>query len=170
MKKDVFENSGSITLTTDKVNGTVDLHVLVVEDDFGDFDDISRTIRKMSNFTAQVTCARTLEEARQAIREKQFDIALVDYCLGSESGARFLRDMGGRCGTTPAILLTGLLTKEPQEIAIEAGAIGCLNKDDLSPRLLESTIRCALYTHQLEKKIRNVIDQFAVGTPIVANA
>lgn len=169
MKKDHFEDSSHSEFRVQQPVDDIDhntphcshLNILLVEDSFADYDDICRIIRRMPHFTATIICARNLEEARQAISSQKFDIALVDYCLGAESGARFLHEIGGRGGAVASILLTGLMTKEPQEIAMQAGAVGCLSKDDLSPRLLETTIRYSLYTHMLEKKFRNVVERMS---------
>ena len=137
------------------------LSVLVVEDDFGDFDAVARALRKMDCFEARSVRAKTLEAARLAARETEFDVFLIDYNLGAESGARFLQEVGGRgCRSLP-ILLTGLLDREVHDIAMRAGAICCINKADLSPTLLETTIRYALYTHQRESEMAALLRSLA---------
>ena len=134
------------------------IKVLVVEDDFGDYDAVARALRKIVSFEAAATRAKTLEMARKLRAESQFDVYLIDYNLGAESGARFLQEIGGRSGHGVPILLTGLLDREVHEIALQAGAISCINKRDLSPTLLETTIRYALYTHRLEIRYAGLLE------------
>jgi DNA-binding NtrC family response regulator len=137
------------------------LRVLVVDDDFGDYDAVARCLRRMDNFQAQFTRAKTLEAARRLVADNVYDVYLIDYNLGAECGIRFLQEVGGRSGRTVAILLTGLLDRHVHENALRAGAISCINKSDLSPRLLETTIRYALYTHRIEAAVSKVLTALA---------
>lgn len=141
----------------------VSLSVLVVEDDFGDYDAVARALRKMDCYKASSVRAKTLEAARLAARETEFDVFLIDYNLGVESGARFLQEIGGRGSRSLPILLTGLLEREVHEIAMRAGAICCINKADLSPSLLETTIRYARYTHQRETEMAALLKSLAAS-------
>ena len=140
------------------------LSVLVVEDDFGDFDAVARALRKMQSFEARVTRAKTIEAARRVMADMRFDVFLIDYNLGNDSGARFLMEIGGRAGRGVPILLTGLLDSDVHEISLRAGAIMCISKGDLSPTLLETTIRCALYTHRLEAELAELLRSISLAT------
>ena len=135
------------------------LDVLVVDDDFGDYDAVARALRKVESFEISVTRAKTVEAARKLVQERSFDIYFIDYNLGAESGARIFQEIGGRSSRGAAILLTGLTNREVQEIALRAGAICCVNKSDISPTMLETTMRCAIYTHRLEAKLRSLLVQ-----------
>jgi DNA-binding NtrC family response regulator len=142
-----------------------ELKFLVVEDSFADFDDLRRALLKMESFKALVTRAKTLEEARLARTQQSFHVALIDYNLGVESGARFLQEMGGRFGSMAPILITGLPDPHIQDVALRAGAIGLINKADLTPTALETTIRSALYTHEAERKLRGIIARLTASEP-----
>jgi DNA-binding NtrC family response regulator len=150
-----MQSSGSSSIGLIELPNLV--RVLVVDDDFGDFDAVARALRKMDHLKAEFTRAKTLEAARRLISENTYDVYLIDYNLGAECGVRFLQEIGGRSGQAVAILLTGLLDRQVHDNALRAGAIGCINKSDLSPRLLETTIRYAMYTHRLEAGVSRVI-------------
>jgi DNA-binding NarL/FixJ family response regulator len=141
------------------------VNILVVEDDFGDYDAVARALRKMDHFEAKATRAKTLEAARRLIADTAYDVYLIDYNLGAESGARLLQELGGRSSRGVCILLTGLIDRDVHEIALRAGAIGCINKADLSPSLLETTIRYALYTHRLEAQISALLSASGTTQP-----
>jgi DNA-binding NtrC family response regulator len=137
------------------------LNVLVVEDDFGDYDAAARALRKMVQFEAHATRARSIEAARRAIADTAFDVYLVDMNLGVESGSRFLKESGGRNGHGVAIVLTGLLNEAAHDLALQSGAVACLSKQDLSPRLLETTIRSALHTKRVEAEYQRLVTEMS---------
>lgn len=139
------------------------LNILVLEDDFGDYDAAARALKKMYDYEARCTRAKTLESARLLIAQNTYDVYLIDYHLGTESGARFLQEIGGRSSHAVPILVTGRIEGEVQDSALVAGALSCINKSDLSPTVLESTIRSALYTHQIETEIVDLLSQLAVA-------
>lgn len=139
------------------------VRLLVIEDDFGDYDAVARALRKMTNLAATSTRAKTLEAARKLMSQHSYDVLLIDYNLGVECGARLLDEIGGRNGKAAPILLTGLLDGAIHETAIRAGAISCISKSDLSPTLLETTIRCAMYTHLLEREMSLLVQTLDTG-------
>jgi CheY-like chemotaxis protein len=149
--------TGFVALSLDAIELPSALRVLVVDDDFGDYDDIARSLRKMTHFKADFTRAKTLEAARRLMTESDYDVYLIDYNLGAECGARFVQEVGGRSGRGVPILLTGLMDRQVHDNALRAGAVSCINKSDLSPTLLETTIRYALYTHRIEAGISRLV-------------
>lgn len=144
----------------DNVDGLIEprtIAVLVIEDSDNDFRITSRTLQLMDTYRAEVRHAPDLVAARSLVQERQFDVILVDFCLGLDTGTRAIQELGGRIGSAALILLTGLPGQDIRQIALKAGAIHCLDKNQLNPALLETTIRSALHTHQLEAKLQDVI-------------
>lgn len=139
------------------------LRVLVIEDDFGDYDAVARALRKIGAFEAMPTRAKTLEAARKLMSEHAYDVLLVDYNLGVECGSRLLDEIGGRGSRAVPILLTGEADPRVHDLALSAGAICCINKRDLSPTLLEMTMRSALYTHRLEWEVMILVKALSAG-------
>lgn len=152
-------DSGALSIESIELPSS--LRVLVVDDDFGDYDAVARSLRKMDYFKAEFVRAKTLEAARRLMADTVFDVYLIDYNLGAECGARFVQEIGGRSGRGVAILLTGLIDRQVHDNALRAGAIGCINKADLSPRMLETTIRYALYTHRVEAGFSRLVTALA---------
>jgi len=140
------------------------LKVLVVEDDFGDFDAVSRALRKMQAFEVRVTRAKSTEAARRVMADIQFDVFLIDYNLGDETGLHLLKDLPSLGGSGVPILLTGLLDSNIHEISLQAGAAICICKDDLSSTLMETTLRSALYTRRLEMQLMQMLQ--AASSPL----
>ena len=136
------------------------IRVLVVEDDFGDYDAVARALKKMTSFDALVTRAKTLVAARKLMAEHDYDVLLLDFNLGPEFGTRLLEEIGGRGAKSVAILLTGLANQDVHDAALRSGAIGMILKEDLSSTVLENTIRSSLYTHRLEAAATGVLDAY----------
>ena len=150
------------------VDGEADSHlnILILDDSYADFDALRRALNRVDVFSASVKRAKTIEEARLACSEGHVDVAFIDYDLGLESGVRFLQEIGGRDSDIIPILVTGLKEAVVQNNALKAGAVGLIDKADISPTLLASTIRAARYTQHVEKKLQNVITQMTrVGVP-----
>lgn len=124
------------------------LRILIIDDSYADFDDLARCLRKMNAYAVKVTRAKTIEEARYLISEETFDVAFVDFYLGDESGIRLLREFRENSPQVAPILITGMDDEKVQYAALKEGAIGCINKDDISITLLETTLRFSLYIHQ----------------------
>ncbi len=142
------------------------LNILILDDSYADFDALRRALNRVDVFSASVKRAKTIEEARLACSEGQVDVAFIDYDLGLESGVRFLQEIGGRDSEIIPILVTGLKEADVQNNALKAGAVGLIDKADISPTLLASTIRAARYAQHVEKKLQNVITQMTrVGVP-----
>jgi DNA-binding NarL/FixJ family response regulator len=135
------------------------LTVLVIEDDFGDFDAVFRALKRSMVFEFVTSRARTMREARHLTASQHFDVALVDFNLGLETGLHFFRENGGRLGGILTILLSGSPSPDVQRAALEAGAIACINKADVSATLLESTIRSAQHTRMLEQQLYHVLTE-----------
>lgn len=139
------------------------LSVIVIDDSYHDFDEVRRALRKIECFSISVTRAKSLEEARKEYLTNRFDVAFIDHDLGLESGLRFLKEIGGRAAHTVPILITGLRDHSIFDSALEAGAIGLVNKADVSPTLLETTIRYAIYTQHVEDMLRRTLSDSRAG-------
>lgn len=133
------------------------INVLVLDDSYADYDAIRRSLNRMDMIKASVTRAKTIEDARRVCSEDVFDVVFIDYDLGIDSGIRFLQEIGGRGSQMLPILVTGLPDTSVLDIALDAGAVGLINKADISPTLLESTIRSAYYSQHVENRLHKMI-------------
>lgn len=69
-----------------------------------------------------------------------YDVTLVDYRLGIEDGLDIIRKAKAHCAEQKILLLTGWVDRSIARRATEAGADGCLFKDDLSVTNLRSVL------------------------------
>jgi diguanylate cyclase (GGDEF)-like protein/PAS domain S-box-containing protein len=138
--------------------------VLLVDDDeedyvltrylFDDFKDNRYKLEWVNSYT----------EGLSAMQSNLYDIYLVDFRLGSESGLGLIRSAIKSGCFAPMILLTGQNDKEIDLEAMQAGAADYLVKGEIEAPLLERSIRYSLqHARSLEKiqtseaKFRSVI-------------
>lgn len=133
------------------------INVLVIEGSEFDFRMTGKTLQLMDTFQASVRRASDIPSARQAFMEQDFDVVLVDFCLGLDTGTRAIHALGARASSAALILLTGMPGQDIRQVALKAGAIHCIDKNQLNPVLLETTIRSALHTHALELQLQDTI-------------
>lgn len=130
------------------------LRVLVLDDNEDDFAYVqillgrSRTHRYAACWTA------TGEEAKTALREGTFDVALFDYRLAGPSGLEVLQDLRRERVEVPVILLTGAENPEVDRAALAAGAADYLPKADLDTTRLERAIRYAVSHARMLETVR----------------
>ncbi len=130
--------------------------ILLVEDDEDDFI-LARawlSISKGSQFILQ--WAQTYERALELLADpNSADAVLIDYDLGVHNGVDFVREMKRiGCGI-PAILLTGRGSYDVDMEAMKAGADDYIAKNEVTPQLLERTIRYSIERKQIEEALRS---------------
>jgi signal transduction histidine kinase len=121
--------------------------VLLVDDDEEDalltrdlLDQIEGTCYApswVSSYTAALVAAG----------EGSYDVCLVDYRLGAEDGIALVRELIAEGCDTPIIVVTGLGDRAVDIEATSAGAADYLIKGEVTPALLERTIRYAMRHH-----------------------
>ncbi len=133
------------------------LDVLIVEDDDFDFHIIQRYLLNSVSYNAKIERASTLAKVKVAAALHCYDVVLIDFCLGNDTGVLAMDAFGGPQSDCVMILITGMMGPEIQKISLKAGAVGCISKDQLNSQLLETTITCALHNHRLEKRLHQAI-------------
>lgn len=125
-------------------DNTAPLTCLLIEDDEDDYLLSEECLSDIPSREVEVKWAASYEEAASALSDPKIDVCLVDYRIGVRTGVDFIREMRAEGVRTPMILLTGLGTEEVDQEALDAGAADFLEKGEISPRLLERTIRYAM--------------------------
>ena len=131
--------------------------ILIVDDDREDRRLIERSLRRAEGGAVAVAQAADFDTALNMLRTDRFRVALIDLHLGAESGLELVRQAGGRTCATPLILLTGSGTRANDVAAMAAGVIDYIDKQELTPTVLERTMRYACHTHALEAKLHDTM-------------
>lgn len=122
------------------------IHVLLIDDDEDEYVLVKDILGEINDATYIVEWTPTSEQGTNLLRNAHHDVCLLDYQLGATSGLDLLENVDAT-NTPPVIFMTGQGSREVDDKAIEAGASNYLGKDELSPRLLERTIRHAIKQH-----------------------
>lgn len=122
--------------------------VLLVEDDEGDALLVRECLREAGLADDDLIWCRTVAEGVEALADKP-SCVLLDLGLPDAEGLSALHTVVAEVTTTPVIVLTGRHDRTGVE-AVAAGAQDYLIKDDLTPELLDRTIRYAVQRRQTQ--------------------
>lgn len=139
--------------------------VAIIDDDEDDYFIISDYISSIDGGMFTIDWCNTYDNAIKKIRAKEYDIYLVDYRLGKNTGLDLLREARAAHVDDPIVLLTGKGSKDIDIKAMESGATDYLIKSELNTEKLERCIRYSLdranAVHELkarENKYRNLFE------------
>jgi len=132
----------------------VQINILVVEDNIGDFDLIEAYLEDAEDVTCQLFHAPSLSDAKLVLLEKDIDLILLDMGLPDSSGLEGLKALKESGLTTAAVvMLTGMNDDKLGMDAVQFGAQDYLIKNTLDAKKLNRTIRYATERQNLSKKL-----------------
>lgn len=143
-----------------------EIKVLLVEDDEDDVVLAREYLSESEYYRFKVEWIANPQRAREKMLTEKFDIFLIDYRLGSENGLDLIKFVQDKGVLVPCILLTGQGDMKVDLDASRYGAADYLVKTELSPPLLERSIRYALSQSSVireldekEKKYRSLFER-----------
>jgi len=145
--------------------------VLLVEDNPADARLITEYFAEQSwpNIEADappVDHVERLSEARDALTE-DVDVVLLDLDLPDSSGVETLDEVLAVGAPVPVVVMTGLDDERVGVDAVEHGAQDYLIKDDVTPRLLQQTLRYAIHREQQQQELRQRNAELALLNQVV---
>ena len=129
------------------------VRVLLVEDDEDDYVLTRALLAEEFGGRLTLVWADTRAKGLSHLTTESFDVALLDFNLGSETGVELLRDARARGCRTPVIMLTGQDDRATDMEAMHAGAADYLVKGRVTGDMLERAIRYARERHRLLQEI-----------------
>jgi diguanylate cyclase (GGDEF)-like protein len=129
------------------------IKILLVDDDEDDYILTRDMLSEAGGGRYVLEWVSTYEAGLQAIKSNIYDVCLLDYRLGNHTGLELLREAIASGCKAPIIFLTGKGTQEVDMEAMKAGAADYLNKKEITPQLLERSIRYALEHKRAEERI-----------------
>ncbi len=136
-----------------------ELRVLIVDDDRDDILLIKDYLLEgTTRSRTLVDAATNIQEARDRLINSRYDVLLLDYLLGEETGLEFIRIIKQAGVKTPIIFLTGKGDEEVAVAALKSGASDYLVKTNLSTEFLDHSIR---YVQELARKEKERQDALA---------
>src|SRR3954468_12860697 len=117
--------------------------VLVVDDDTVLLSALERDLPARG---LTVLPAPTVERAREIARARRPDCALVDLCIGDDSGIELLRELKSELPDLLVVLLTGHGAVQNAVDAFHGGAVDFLQKPVGGQQLMQALERAAART------------------------
>jgi PAS domain S-box-containing protein len=140
--------------------------VLLIEDDEDDVFLAREYLAESAVYKFEMDWESRPEEARKKMVSGGYDIFLIDYRLGSETGLDLIRFSQENSVLTPSILLTGQGDLKVDLDATRFGAADYLVKTELNASMLERSIRYALSQSRIilelnekEKRYRSLFER-----------
>jgi len=140
--------------------------VLLIEDDEDDVFLAREYLAESAVFKFEMDWESNPEEARKKMVSGGYDIFLIDYRLGSETGLDLIQFSQENGVLTPSILLTGQGDLKVDLDATRFGAADYLVKTELNASMLERSIRYTLSQSKIilelnekEKRYRSLFER-----------
>lgn len=130
------------------------IRVLLIEDDEDDFFLVQKYIQKLGSHRFELTWTSLYEDSLRTLTEAEHDVVLMDYNLDARSGLDLLMEARERVGENlpPIIMLTAREDRSIDELASKSGIDDYLIKGQVTPALLERSLRYALERHRSAKE------------------
>jgi DNA-binding response OmpR family regulator len=130
------------------------IKIAVVDDDQDDYLIISDYIKAIEDTNLQVDWCKDYQTAIEKIKQKHYDLYLVDYRLGNQTGLDLLEESNAIGSDAPIVLLTGKGNRTIDIKAMQSGATDYLVKADLTTEKLERCIRYSLDRAESLKELK----------------
>ena len=129
------------------------IRVLLVEDDEDDYLITSEMLAGQDRARYVIDWCRGYGEALETIRDRSYDVYLIDYRLGSHTGLELAREAFAEQPYAAVLMLTGQADYEIDLAASALGVTDYLVKQELDASGLERSIRYAI---RHERAIRDL--------------
>jgi two-component system sensor histidine kinase/response regulator len=123
--------------------------LLLVEDDEDDYILTSESLTQLDSYHFDMHWVTDPQHALEKLMAEDFDICLLDYQLGAQSGLDVLRQATLLGCMTPIIMLTGQTDDSLDKLAQDAGAVDYLNKEEITTPRFARAIRYALARNEV---------------------
>lgn len=120
------------------------VHILLVEDDEDDCLLTQDMLGEIGDLEHNLSWANSFDAGIDMLTSSQVDICLVDFRIGGRTGLDFVEEATALGQSAPIVFLTGMGDRQTDMAALQAGAYDFLHKADLTPAILDRTIRYSI--------------------------
>lgn len=122
------------------------ISIAIVDDDPEDVMILSRVLKRMRGYEVDVSGFADFWLAHESLRENSYDLVFIDQNLGPYSGTDLVDLLCGQEYPAPFVMTTGATNDELDELALDAGVMDFICKEDIN---VSSVRRCVLYARKL---------------------
>ena len=135
-------------------------HLLVVEDNPGDYFLLEEAFSRSSLPIEKIFHADKMSDVPALIKENVFDIVLLDLSLPDSMGVDSVIAMNSLLPQTPIIVFSGLSTIDVAVKAISLGAQDYLVKGEFDEKLLAKTVQYSIERKKTFEKLRESNERY----------
>jgi PAS domain S-box-containing protein len=129
--------------------------LLIIEDFPADRELYRRALLADANITYHLLETASVAEGLELCQTQKIDAVLLDYMLPDADGLEFLEELAElNDSAPPVVMLTGQGSESIAVRAIKLGAQDYLVKGDLTPELLQLTVRKAIDSSRLKRQLQ----------------
>jgi two-component system CheB/CheR fusion protein len=137
------------------------VRVLIVDDSPSYIDLLTQQLENIDTFKLDITSASGIDEALAHIATSMFDICIADYYLENESAINLIEELTSREVLLPVIVVTGDANEDLSPLLLSHGALDLIEKDEITPALLDRSIRFAIRRNEIDEHITTlIVDSF----------
>lgn len=116
----------------------------MVGDNDSDRRVIKRHLEKIESLTVDLQQATNIADSLKVLQAEVFDVCLIDYRLGAETGDSLARSITELNSGLPVMIMSGSSQDELQGRVPDNLLTYFLNKSEMTPLMLELSIRHAI--------------------------
>jgi two-component system CheB/CheR fusion protein len=131
--------------------------ILIIDDNVSHLETLEHQLLGIDHFKLNILRAETINEAFEKLANNKVDLCFSDYFLENETALDMINRLEDENINLPVIVLTGDINKELNPLLLAHGAIDLIEKDEISPALLDRSIRFAVRRNQIDEHIADLI-------------
>ncbi|MBI5691823.1 MAG: GGDEF domain-containing response regulator [Verrucomicrobia bacterium] len=130
--------------------------ILLIDDDRMQYRLTQAHFKTFQSGRYTLEWAETYEEGMRQLLSGRYDACLLDYQLGEKNGLQLIRDAVAQGCHTPIVFLTAETADRVDIEAMNAGALDYLVKGEITPRMIERSLRYALKLGETLEALRRL--------------
>jgi two-component system cell cycle response regulator len=132
------------------------LKILLIDDDRMQFRLVQAHFKNFHTDRYELEWAATYEDGLEKLLCGTHSACLLDYQLGERDGLQLIREAVARGCRTPIVFLTAETAERVDIEAMNAGALDYLVKGEITPRMIERSLRYALKLGETLEALRRL--------------
>lgn len=130
--------------------------ILLIDDDRLQYKLVQAHFRNFGGDAYDLEWAGTYEEGLEKLMSGAHAACLLDYQLGEYNGLQLIKEAVSRGCRTPIVFLTAETAERVDIEAMNAGALDYLVKGEITPRMIERSLRYALKLGETLEALRRL--------------